>query len=147
MLFWASLYVAAFAPLVVANFVVAMLRGGRLEQWVASSYLAATFCQKALEGLATPMFSSFEPFVATIDIALAIWLLLLAVRNPKVWILCAAALQLVVSCAHIARLFDPQMSRLAYAILTGSGGYPSQILLLIGIVLHATCGRNAATDQ
>lgn len=144
MVFWTNLYVALFAPLVIANFIAAYIWRGRSELVVAASYLAATLLQKALEGIAGPMFAGFEPFVAMIDFALAIGLVLLAVRDPRTWILCAAALQLVVSFAHIGKLLDPSMSRLAYAILMGSGGYPSQILLSIGIALHGMRARNVA---
>lgn len=88
-------------------------------------------------------FERFEPFVAIIDTALALGLVLLAAHSPKIWVLCAAALQLIVSFAHIGKLLDPGMSRLAYEILMGSGGYPSQILLSIGICLHAMRAPNA----
>lgn len=144
MLFWLNLYVGLFVPVVVANLAAALRWGGRSEVWVASGYFAATVLQKTLQGVGGPMYARFEPFVAIIDVALALGLILLAVHSPKIWILCAAALQLIVSFAHIARLLDPQMSRLAYEILMGSGGYPSQILLSIGICRHAMRRSSAA---
>lgn len=129
----ATLYVELFIPIVAITFLAALRWGGLTEILGATAFLLATDLQKILEGVLAPMFVDFEPFVATIDIALLVILLMLALREPRVWILCATAIQLIVCLAHVGKLFRPDISPLAYAILMGSGGYPSQVLLIIGI--------------
>lgn len=128
-----SLYVQLFGPLTALTFLAALRWGGRTEILAATAYLLATDLQKVSEGLFAPMFAQFEPVVAVIDIALLLILILLALREPRTWILCSSAFQLIVSLAHVGKLLRPDISPLAYAILMGSGGYPSQILLILGI--------------
>ena len=131
-----TLYTHAFLPLCLLTTALAWLAGGRTERIVACSFAIATLAQKAAQGITGPSFAAFEPVVAAIDTALFIVLLLASLRDPRRWLLIACALQLLASLAHAARLVDASMSRLAYAILMGSGGYLTQLLLLFGIVAH-----------
>lgn len=136
-----TLYTHAFLPLCLSSTALAWLVGGRTERIVACSFVIATLAQKAAQGIAGPSFSAFEPLVAIVDIGLFITLLVVALRDPRRWLLIVCALQLLAALAHVARLADVSMSRLAYAILMGSGGYLTQLLLLFGIAAHYTRRR------
>lgn len=133
---WTYYYVALFTPLAILLWLAAWRWGGRTESSAAAAIVGATIAQKIGQGLFAPMYSDFEPVVATIDIAMLIWLAVLAQRDRKAWILCAAALQLLCCFAHVAKAFQPDMPALIYAILMGSAGYPLLFLLALGIATH-----------
>lgn len=129
-----TIYVNAFLPLCLLSLALAWRWGGSTERFVAWAFVIATLLQKSTQGLTDPMFSEFELFVALLDFGLLIALLRASFRDPQTWLLIATALQLLSSLAHAARLADVRMTPLAYAILMGSGGYPTQLLLIYGII-------------
>lgn len=133
---WTPLYVSLFFPLVCLTFGAALKWGGKHEIGAASAFLAATIAQRLIEALYPKTFYAFEILVASIDLSLFIGLATMAIQSQKKWLISVAALQLLALFGHFARLLDDAMTPLAYAILMGSGGYPSQILLLIGIGSH-----------
>lgn len=141
---WTAIYVELFFPLVCITFLAAIRWGASSEIAVAFAYLVATDSQKIAEGSGARMFAHFEGTVAVIDVALFVALLLVALQNQKKWMICCAALQLLSLFAHFGKLTDQAMSPLAYAILMGSGGYPSQILLSIGIGSRIAHARRAS---
>ncbi|BCA59126.1 hypothetical protein [Sphingomonas sp. HMP6] len=143
---WTALYVSLFFPLVCLNFGAALKWGGRYEIEAASGFLAATVAERILEAVTPEAFSGFVTLVAIIDLSLFIALATMAIQSQKKWLLLAAALQLLALFGHFARLLDDAMTPLAYAILMGSGGYPSQTLLLIGIVSRSA-SRIGARSQ
>lgn len=128
------IYVYAFLPICVLSLALAWRWGGETERFVAWAFVIATLIQKLTKSLFGPMFSQFEPLAAAVDFGLLFVLLRTAIRLPRGWLLGAAALQLLSSLGHIARLADVDMTPLAYAILMGSGGYPTQALLIYGII-------------
>lgn len=130
----ATIYVQLFAPLAAATFLGAIWRGGKSEVLIGGMFVVATDLQKIAEHALASAYTAFDPIIAVTDASLFAVLLLIALRDPRVWILCATALQLVVSLAHVGKIMRPDISPLAYAILLGSGGYPSQLLLIIGIL-------------
>jgi len=129
-----QIYVQSFLPLVVLVLCAALRWGGRTERVVAWSFVIASLAQKLTQGTFAQAFSQIEPTVAIIDGALLCVLLRASLRDPRWWLLTACALQLLSAIAHLARMVDLGMSPLAYAILTGTGAYPTQFLLIAGIV-------------
>lgn len=88
-------------------------------------------------------YRTIEIGVAGVDLCLLIALVACLVRYERRWLYAASALQFVVVTAHFAKLAEPTISRLAYAIMTGSGGYPSLILLATGTTTFALRRRNS----
>jgi hypothetical protein len=131
-----QIYVQAFLPLTLLVLWGAVQWGGRTEQVVAWSFALASLTQKCTQGLFAQVFSRIEPTVALVDALLLIILFRMSLRDPRWWVLTASACQLLSTLAHAARMVDFDMSPLAYAILTGTGGYPTQFLLIAGIIEH-----------
>lgn len=141
---WTVLYVELF-PALCAMLVLAAWRwGGSNELIVASLYVIATDLQKCLQGVDAPMFHHIEYGVAAIDFGVLSALTALAVTEPRKWILCSAALQMLVTSSHFAKYLESDISPLSYAILAGSGGYPMLALLAFGTALAAWENRQAA---
>jgi len=135
---WTIWYVGSFPPLAALSILLAWRWGGTTELLVALVYLIGTDLQKIAASTAGIRFVHFEPVVATIDIAVFLALVVLAYRQPRTWLLCSAALQLIACLGHAAKALQPTMPALVYEILMGSAGYPLLLLLWLGI---ATCRR------
>ena len=134
---WIKLYVAGFLPLCVLLALAASRWGGHTEKQVAWAFVIAALAQKSSLYWSRLNFKYLEPGVLIVDFGLFIVLMVLAIRDPKTWLLIATAFQLLSASAHLARMIDVGMSPLAYAILMGSGGYPILILLAAGILAKA----------
>jgi hypothetical protein len=141
---WTVLYVEFFPPLCSLALLAAWHWGGKTELLAAASYVIATDLQKVVQGWGAPMFARLEVLVATLDTGLFLFLTALAVRTPRTWILCAAALQLLACTGHLAKALDWSITRLAYAIMMGISGYPLLILLTAGVIANARQRRRVA---
>lgn len=82
------------------------------------------------------LFARLEASILVIDVLLFAGLLVVALKFRKWWVTWAAALQLLASTAHVARLVTPSMWRLGYQVMEEASSYPALILLGIGIVQH-----------
>jgi hypothetical protein len=141
---WTIWYVGCFAPLVALSILLAWRWGGTTQLLVALIYLIGTDLQKAVARTAGIRFVHFEPIVATIDIAAFLALVVLAYRQPRIWLLCSAALQFIACLGHAAKVLQPAMPALVYEILMGSAGYPLLVLLWVGIATsRARKGRTS----
>lgn len=132
---WTIWYVVCFPPLVAMSLLLAWRWGGTSELLAALVYLVGTDLQKVAASTPGIRFVHFEPIVATIDIAVFLVLVLLANRQPRIWLLCSAALQFIACLGHVAKVMQPAMPALVYEILMGSSGYPLLVLLWAGIAV------------
>ena len=82
--------------------------------------------------------------VAITDLGLLIALTRLSLRRPRWWLMAMTAIQLVEITGHLARVTQPGLTRLAYAILVGGGAYLQVILLSIGSTLDGRTRRSTA---
>lgn len=128
-----QIYVHAFFPLCLLTLCAAISWGSTTERTVACSFVIASATQNVLLALFGQNYAHLEPSVAIVDTALLCVLFRTSLRHPQWWLLTACALQLLSALAHLGHLADLGMSPLAYAILTGTGGYPTQLLLIAGI--------------
>lgn len=133
---WLAIYVKAFLPLCVVLAIASLRWGGRTERQASLAFVTAMAIGKVSEGSDQTMYSTLETGVAVLDVLLAAIFFSLAFRDPKTWLLGAAALQFLSAWAHVARVVNTGMDALPYAILTGSAGYPILILLSAGIVTY-----------
>jgi hypothetical protein len=138
------IYVNAFLPLCLLTLGAAIRWGGTTERIIAWSCVMASVMQKVLMALFGHNFGHLEPTVILVDLALLAMFCWMALRDPQWWVLTACAFQLLSASAHLGHLVDTGMSPLAYAILNGTGGYPTQFLLIAGIVGHRRSSRRSA---
>jgi presenilin-like A22 family membrane protease len=136
-----QIYVNAFLPLCLLTLGAAIRWGGTTERVIAWSCVLASAMQKVLMALLGHNFSHLEPTVMIVDLALLIAFCWMSLRDPRWWVLTACAFQLLSASAHLGHLVDTGMSPLAYAILNGTGGYPTQLALIAGIVGYHTRTR------
>lgn len=134
---WTIFYVWMFWPALLLAVGAAMKWGGPAEKWAGIAYLGAAVTETLVRAPLSHAYRTVDVGVASVDLGLLIALIVFLVRYERRWLYAASALQFVVVTAHIAKLTVPGMSRLAYAIMTGSGGYPSLLLLAVGTATFA----------
>ena len=78
-------------------------------------------------------FKGLDPGLVAIDVSLFVGLAVYGVRSGRWWVLCAAALQLLSTTAHVARVTTPGMWRLGYQVMEEASSYPTLMLLGWGI--------------
>lgn len=100
---------------------------------VAALYWGAALLTVACKPSPPNRFFYLEPMLLLIDWGLFIGLALIGMRSGKGWVLCAAALQLISSAAHVARLTTPGMWRLGYQVMEEASSYPLLGLLATGV--------------
>lgn len=140
------LYVAVFYLTPPATLAASIRWGGRLERRVAAMFAGAALLSivtRALNLGSLFYVSKFEPVVVLIDLGLLTGLTITAIKARKWWIICEAALLMTTMSAHILKALGVPMSWLAYALMSGAASYPTQVLLLFGIVAHHRRARRA----
>jgi hypothetical protein len=138
-----NLYVASFWVLLIALSLLAWLWRDRSltgaglfsqpELAVAALCWAAALVTIACKPSTAIRFSYLEPALLLIDLGFFLGLAIIGVRSGKGWVLCAAALQLLSTGAHVARLTTPGMWRLGYQVMEEASSYPVLLLLGVGI--------------
>ncbi|THD38310.1 MAG: hypothetical protein E7773_00720 [Sphingomonas sp.] len=129
---WTYWYVVLFWPSLAIVAGLCVWKGDAPTKLAAAIFAAGMLVSKAL----TPsdMFSHLEVGIATVDATLAILLTGLCMRCPRLWLILLAAIQIAACLGHASRMLGMQHSRLTYAILTGSAGYPALIVLCCGLI-------------
>lgn len=100
---------------------------------VAALYWGAALLTVVSNPSPPSRFFYLEPMLLLIDLGLFVGLALIGMRSGKGWVLCAAALQLISTAAHVARLTTPGMWRLGYQVMEEASSYPLLGLLAVGI--------------
>jgi hypothetical protein len=129
---WTLVYVWAYPPLALLTLLAAWRWGGRSERTIGFLYAIGTLIEFASQ----TRYDTFEPIIAAVDWSLFGLVTAVAVRDRHLWLSASAAALLLGNLGHMAKLSDPTLPKLAYAILIGSAGYPVLILLAIGIIAH-----------
>lgn len=129
---WTTIYVQLFWPALAVVTGLCLWRGDRPVRVAAIMFAIAMIADRSTLGQA--MFAQFETVPAIIDFLLASALTTLAVRYPRSWLMLLAATQYLACMAHLARAFEFFASRLPYAIMAGSAGYPALAALTWGAI-------------
>lgn len=110
----------------------ALLRGGLPERWVAAMLLIASWTTLVASAFPIGGFRTVELYRLSIDLALAVGLIAVALRANRFWPLWMAAFQLVTMGLHGVRAYDPGILPIVYSRLTGQIAYPMCIVLVLG---------------
>lgn len=129
---WTIVYVVAFWVGLLALSALCFFTGDRCVKLTAGTYCAAMILQRLLRKQV--YYFHLMTFAMAIDLTLLLALVVFAIKHPRWWLRAMAALQLIACLGHLAKILNPQMSRLTYAILIGGSGYPMLILLAIGLI-------------
>jgi len=145
--FWTYLYALLFWPLLAIAVLAALRWGGRAERQTSLVYAAACCLEVLVWSRASTRFSHVEIAVAAVDIGLFVALAAFTVRYGLGWLYMVAAIQLLMALSHFIKLIEPGLSRMAYTILSGAGGYPQVVLIIIGTVAHARAQRRKPQEH
>ncbi|WP_380782956.1 hypothetical protein [Sphingomonas sp. R86520] len=113
------------------------------ETGVATLLLAAAVLTVLLRPSVATRFVGIDPSMVLIDAGLFVGLASYGVRSGRWWVLCAAALQLISTTAHLARVFTPDMWRLGYQVMEEASSYPTLMLLAWGVWSRHRRARSA----
>jgi hypothetical protein len=125
----------------------AFLRGGAPERIGAGIYLFGTALTVAAAWESSNRFGSLEVGILVVDIAALAAFVVLALRANRFWPLWVAALQLLATAGHLAKLLEPNMIRWAYAFLLGAGSYPTLLLFALGTFRHQQRLKKFGVDR
>jgi hypothetical protein len=148
-----NLYVAGFWALLIVLSILAWLERDRTSKG-ASCFRSPELSVVALCWIAAVLtivfrlsvddrFSYFDHSLLVIDLSLFAGFATVGVRSGKGWVLCAAALQLLSTAAHVTRLTTPGMWRLGYQVMEEASSYPVLALLGYGIWHRHRIARSA----
>lgn len=120
-------------------------RGGGPERVTAVIFLLAAVLTHLESSRSGRHWSSVEFGILTIDLAVLVALLFLALRAERYWPIWLIALHIVGTAGHIVKLADPDTIRRAYAFALAFWSYPELVLLAIGTYRHQQrLARNGA---
>lgn len=128
------LYACALALATLLAFTAGSLAARR----VSTAYLAAQLFAMAV---GRGHFHYFKVGLMLSDVVLLGVLVWLTLRTRQHWPIACAGLQTVTVLGHLARLADPTVSRMTYAILVQWTAWPALLAILTGIVLDRRAGR------
>lgn len=115
----------------------ALVCGGAPERIAAGLQITAFALTLALHRLIdTAGFGTTAFGTAMVDVALLVALIILAWRSTRFWPLWIAGWQLAAIIGHLAKLLDPSMLPLGYAIQATFWGYPMLVVTAVGAWRH-----------
>lgn len=112
--------------------VYALTSGGPVEKRVTIALLAASLFSAAAFRFGAWDFASVEVELVAIDIALLGFLIGVSLTTDRFWPLWTTAFHLVGTVTHVAKLADPEVLPVAYAIAQGWWAYPAWVTVCIG---------------
>ena len=139
------LHQLVFHGVTLAACLYALARGGAPERLTAGSFLLALLLTDLATG-PVHAYADVEWQVASIDMALFLTLLFVALGSCRFWVLAMAGMMLVNLFGHVARLLDAGIIARAYYLLVATIGYPMVALLVIGTWRHRLRLRRYGVD-
>ena len=129
-----SYYVLLFWLLLPVVAILAATRGGRPEWIGAALYIGAAILTLVWRTQGQQRWVRMESGVLAIDLALLVAMLVLALRSDRWWPMIATAFLTLSMMAHLAKMMNPDFSRLAYALMAGASSYPVVVTLLVALI-------------
>ena len=135
----------AYNLLLGASCLYALLRGGGPERVCATAFLIATLLTVLVVRPEGIRFASTDLGILTVDVALLILLVGVAIAANRLWPMVMAAMQLVEVAGHIARA-SPIVMPYAYATILAIWSYPMLLLLIVATYRHRRRIAKAGSD-
>ena len=128
---------AMLPPIVFWNllFVVcafSVVRGHTDERIAAGACAAATVITHFIIGPLKIKYSTVEPGLMALDLAMLAVFVALALRSSRFWPLWVAGLQLTLTMAHLLKAIDEHLIPRAYAAAVVFWSYPILFIILVG---------------
>lgn len=114
----------------------AFVRGGAPERIVASLFPAAAAISVVWGRQISNAFIRPAYGLLTIDMALLIALIAVALRANRNWTMTVAAMQLIMVSVHLARILNPDTIRPVYTVMLALWSWPMVLLLAVGTYQH-----------
>ncbi|MFL6728652.1 MAG: hypothetical protein ACJ8E3_08385 [Sphingomicrobium sp.] len=121
-IFWLLLFVVCAS---------AALRGRTDERIAAGACAVATLVTHFILGPMKIKYSTVEPGLMALDLAMLATFVVLALRSSRFWPLWVAGLQLTMSTAHLLKAVEVDLMPRAYAAALVFWSYPILIIILI----------------
>jgi hypothetical protein len=143
---WPGLSTAMLPPIIFWTllFVVcafAAVRGHTDERIAAGACAAATLITHFVIAPLKIRYSTVEPGLMALDVAMLGIFVALALRSSRFWPLWVAGLQLTLTMAHLLKAIDEHLIPRAYAAAVVFWSYPILFIILIG------CWRTRRYDE
>lgn len=139
---WTILYSVSFWPCLFAVGAACLLWGNRSQKCIALVLVVGlTLGQLSLSAVD---YRGLERRLAMIDMIMLCLLVACAMWKPRLPLIFVAAFQLLAVMGHLARVIDPRMDRLTYAILTGATAYCLLTSLITDLTLLTLRRRSRA---
>ena len=126
-----------FNALQVAATAYAFWRGGAPERVTGLSLLLAALATRMFHALGAGRFIDVEIGIMTVDIVLLGVMIAVTLHADRFWPAWVTALHALGLGADLAQAFNPDVIRLAYAVLSVVWSYPIVLLLIIGTMRHS----------
>ena len=116
--------------------IYAAVRGGPPEQFGAAIFASAAILTTAALSAPSARWGAVEIGAFAVDVIMLVALFALALSAERLWPLWVAALQLIGTAGHAAKLASPDVIREAYAFVMAFWSYPMLSLLVFGTWNH-----------
>ena len=110
----------------------AFWRGRKDERIAALACLLATVTTVVLIPPVTLRYSSPDPMLLAIDVAMLVAFTTIALRSDRFWPLWVAGLQLTMTMSHAMKAIEPELIPRAYATASIFWSYPILLIIFIG---------------
>ncbi len=135
-----------FNALQVAVTVYAVWRGGAPERLVGVALLVAAMATRVFHLMGATMFVDVEIGIMTVDLVLLGVMIAITLTADRFWPAWVTALHALGTGAHLAKAINPDVIRLAYAVMSVVWSYPILILLIVGTLRHSRRIRSQGRD-
>ncbi|WP_010160806.1 hypothetical protein [Sphingomonas sp. PAMC 26617] len=128
--------VLIFNVLLISTCFYAFVRGGAPERIVGGLFLAAAIISVALSARIADLFGSPAYGLFCVDLVLLACLTCVALRANRGWTMTVAAMQLIMTSVHLARIVNPDTIRWVYAVMLALWSWPMVLALAFGTYRH-----------
>jgi hypothetical protein len=125
-----------YCSILAACWLYALLKGGAPERVGATVIGVGSILSLVAVSGPGGRFGAVEVGVLMVDLAASVAFVILALRAERYWPLWVAALQVIGTTGHAAKLMDPSVIRSAYAFVLAFWTYPMLLLVVVGTWQH-----------
>jgi hypothetical protein len=125
-----------FGALLAVTTVYALWKGGRPERIVSLTFLIGAIVTVAISALSNTQFGSFELGLFTVDLAMLVVIVGVALNAERFWPLWLSAFQIFQVLSHFPTALIADLLPQTYLIIVSLWAYPMLLILFAGTVRH-----------